>query len=301
MAQLVTVDDAIKAFNGYFANDAVQRQLAVALPRHLTADRFTRIVLTEIRRIPKLVTDCKRESLLGAIVQAAQLGLEPGVLGQCWILPYKDEATFIPGYRGLAQLAWRSGMVGSLCARAVFEGDDFDYDYGEETIRHKPKVDPDPDKLTHAYSILHIKGGGRIFEVMRRSEIEAIKRRSPSAGSKHSPWNTDYIPMACKTPFRKMMKLGPLSAELQRAIELDEAADRGESQGLSASDAVFTTSTTEPRPSEEDRAPDASADDAPPSAREEGSTRGCTICDGEVVPGTDRCKRHQGTNGGGAR
>jgi recombination protein RecT len=110
---------------------AMQTQLRLALPRHVTPERLARIAVTEIRRTPKLLT-CTRESLLGAIMQAAQLGLEPGVLGECWLIPYKTEATFVIGYRGLVQLAWRSGQIESVHAHAVFDGDAFAFDFAED-------------------------------------------------------------------------------------------------------------------------------------------------------------------------
>lgn len=227
MPEIVPMKDKIKQVSDLLSSTAMQRQLARALPRHVTPERLARLALTQIQRVPKLL-ECDRESFLGAIMESAQLGLEPGVAGQCWILPFKGKATFIAGYRGLAQLAWRSSLVSGLAARAVFEGDHFDYDFGMDRIEHKPGGESDPKKLTHAYSILHTSTGGRLWDVMTREEIEKVRARSPAVAAKRStPWDTDYAEMAKKTVFKRMMKLAPCSVEIMRAMDLDDDAERG--------------------------------------------------------------------------
>lgn len=204
-------------------------QLKMALPRHVTPERLARIVMTQLRLVPKLM-QCTRSSLLGSVMQAATLGLEPGTLGQCWIIPYGKEATFILGYRGMCQLAWRSSMVTQITARAVFEGDHFVYDFGLDKIEHVPGGETDPKKLTHAWAAVHTKGGGRPWDVMTRKEIDAIRARSASA--KSGPWVTDYTEQAKKTVLRRLFKIAPQSPELQTAMQLDDAADQGISQGI---------------------------------------------------------------------
>src|SRR5690348_15772894 len=99
MSQLVPQTQAAKEFGAMIQSPAMLAQLRLALPKAITPERLARLVLTEVRRIPALL-DCNRNSLLGAVLQAAQLGLEPGVLGQCWIIPYKGNATFVLGYQG---------------------------------------------------------------------------------------------------------------------------------------------------------------------------------------------------------
>ena len=222
-------DEAFRSVSALITSEAVLSQLRLALPKHVTPERLARITLTQIRQSPQLL-DCTRESLLGAILQCAQLGLEPGVLGQAWIIPYGKEATFIPGYRGLVQLAWRSSQIASIAARCVFEGDVFDYDFGADKVTHKPNGETDPAKLTHAYAIIHTATGGRLWDVMTTLEIERVRNRSRAKDN--GPWMTDYAEMAKKTVLRRLLKLAPCSAELQTALVLDDAAERGFSQGL---------------------------------------------------------------------
>lgn len=204
-------------------------QIKAALPKHVTAERLARIALTQLRQNPKLM-ECSQHSLLASIMQCAQLGLEPGTLGQCWLVPYKREATFILGYRGMTQLAWRSSQIKSIATRAVFEGDHFAYDYGEDRIEHRPSGESDPIKLTHVYAMIHTTAGGRLWDVMTRKDVDAIRRRSSASTS--GPWVTDYIEMTKKTVLKRLMKIAPLSAEMQTALSLDEAADRGMEQSF---------------------------------------------------------------------
>jgi len=219
-------------------------QLRNALPRHVTPERLTRIVLTNLRMTPDLQR-CTQASLLGAIMQAAQLGLEPGVLGQCYLVPYRRRfrdprtdtwqeemlAQLIIGYRGMAQLAWRSALVRSIAARAVYEGDFFLFDYGEDTLQHRPNDEDDPDKITHVYAVVNTTSGGRLWDVMTRAAVEKVRGRSAAAASgKKGPWDSDYAEMAKKTVLRRLFKLAPQSAEMQTALGLEDQADTGDKQ-----------------------------------------------------------------------
>ncbi len=204
-------------------------QIAMALPRHISVDRMLRVVLTSIRRTPKLL-ECDQMSLLGAVMEAAQLGLEPdGVLGHAYLVPYGKKVQLIPGYKGLIDLARRSGNVESIQARAVYEGDEFDFAYGDTPfLTHKPTADP--GELLAVYAIAKLKGGETVFEVMWRTQVETIRKRSMAANN--GPWVTDYDEMARKTAVRRLVKYLPLSAEVARAVTLDDMAEAGIPQDL---------------------------------------------------------------------
>ena len=219
----------------------IKRQIALALPQHVTADRFARVALTELRRNPTLA-QCEPASFLGAIMLASQLGLEPGgALGHAYLVPYRNRKTeklevqFILGYQGMIDLARRSGHIKSIEARAVYEGDEFHCKFGlESELIHKPDWEnpnrTQADKLRFVYAVAHLKDGGVQFEVMSRREIEAA--RAQSKASSDGPWNTHFEQMARKTVIRRLFKYLPVSIEIARAVEVDETADRGESQRL---------------------------------------------------------------------
>lgn len=217
--------------------DRSKRQLEMALPRHLTADRLLRVAMTSIQRTPKLL-DCTPQSLLACVMTCAQLGLEPDqFLGQAYLIPFGKECTLIPGYRGYIALARRSGEVQSVSAQVVYSRDNFILQYGiDEKLEHVPyeptedeleKKDP-RGKFRGAYVIFKYKDGSYSFDYMNKAEIDRIKKRSKAATD--GPWVTDYDEMAKKTVIKRHSKLAPLSVEFQRAVALEDRAMSGESQ-----------------------------------------------------------------------
>ena len=212
-----------------------QAQMALALPKSMTADRLTRIVMTECRKAPALLK-CAPESFYGAVLQCAALGLEPGsALGHCYLLPFgngKDKqgrpnAQLIIGYRGMIDLARRSGQIVSLSAYCVHEQDTFNYKLGlDPDIEHIPASVADRGKVTHVYAVAKLKGSGVQFEVMSRAEIEKVRASSRAGNS--GPWSSHWDEMAKKTVIRRLFKYLPVSIEAVRAVEIDEQSDRGE-------------------------------------------------------------------------
>jgi recombination protein RecT len=219
------------------ASSAVQQQIKAALPRHMTPERMARIATTEMRRIPKLA-ECSPMSFLGAVIQCSQLGLEPGgSLGHVYLIPFGKEVQVIVGYRGMIDLARRSGQIISIDARAVYDGDQFECMLGlESKLNHTPDWNnpnrADPTKLRFVYAVAKLKDGGIQFDVMSKVEVDAIRKRSKSSNS--GPWVTDYAAMALKTVVRRLFKFLPVSIELQHAVGIDEMADAGISQQNSA-------------------------------------------------------------------
>lgn len=205
--------------------------MAQALPKHMDVDRLTRLTMTTIRTTPEL-KNANPASLLGAVMQAAQLGLEPGLLGQCYLLPFKNnkkntvDVQFIIGYKGMIDLARRSGHIQSIYAHAVYSNDEFEYELGlDPKLKHVPTMNEKGDFIG-AYAVAHFKDGGYQFEFMPKAEIERRRQASPGGRSKFSPWNNYYEEMAKKTVVRHMWKYLPISVELQQQVAHDEGAAR---------------------------------------------------------------------------
>ena len=233
-----------KTIAGLLTDPAIKQQLALAMPKHVTADRLARIALTEVRKVPKLA-QCDQTSFLGAIMQCAALGLEPGgALGHCYLIPFENkrqnrvEVQFIVGYRGMIDLARRSGQIVSLEARAVYAKDHFEVELGlDSKVVHRPAWDvSDRGPLTFVYAVAKLRDGGVQFEVMSRAEIEAIRDKSQGYqvakryardGVINSPWASNFEEMAKKTVVRRLFKYLPVSIEIQRAVGLDEQAEAG--------------------------------------------------------------------------
>jgi len=211
-----------------------------ALPRHVTPDRMARVAMTAVSTTPDLAI-CTVHSFVGCVMQAAQLGLEVNTpLGHAYLIPRRDKSlpanqrncTLIVGYQGYIELARRSGMVASLYAYAVREGDAFEYELGlTPNVKHKPSEAEDRESkpITHVYAVAAMRDSTeRVFVVLTKAQVEARRKRSAASGS--GPWITDYEAMCLKTAVRSLWKWLPKSAEIARATALDDAADLGEQQ-----------------------------------------------------------------------
>lgn len=223
----------VKSFEG---------QIKAALPKHITPERMTRIIMTEVRKNPQLA-ECDRASFFGGVIQCAQLGLEPGSgLGHAYLLPYRNrgnlEVQLIVGYQGMIDLAERAGKV-TIDAHVIHERDDFDFALGlNPHINHKPYFgSEDPGEVIGAYAVARYSDGRVKFRVLSKGEIEKARESSKSGKSNYSPWSSHYAEMARKTAIRRLFKLLPKSPELARVQELEDKAEVGESQQL---DVVLT-------------------------------------------------------------
>lgn len=197
--------------------------IAQLVPKHLEPERLMRVAVNCVSKTPGL-QKCSPTSLLQSVLVAAELGLEPGgALGHLYLVPFGTVCTPVIGYRGLVELARRSGEVVSVRAVVVREKDRFRMAEGlEQTIDHEPFLDGDAGPLKYVYCVVKLKEGGYIVEVMSRAQIDAVKARSRSGTS--GPWVTDYEEMAKKTVARRCLKWAPLSSErYAKALDYDNS------------------------------------------------------------------------------
>jgi len=203
--------------------------LADMLPKHLTVDRVMKMALVAASRQPKLF-ECTKESFLQAIMKSSELGLDfTGTLGSGYLVPYFNsrlkayECQFILGYKGMIELAMRSGKVKKINSQVVFINDKFKYVEGLNPIlEHEPQIDGDRGAFRCVYAVVHIEGTEPQIEVMTKDQIEGIKARSKASSG---PWVTDYNQMARKTVIRRVFNYIPSSVELQRGTEIDQEFD----------------------------------------------------------------------------
>lgn len=211
--------------SGSSLRDLVERQKS-EIARALTGtalepERFTRILLTVIRQSPQLQR-CRPESVLGAAMTCAQLGLEPGPLGEAYLVPYGDECTFVTGYQGMIKLAFQSGQIRHIDADAVREGDHFEYAKGADPkLVHAPALSGRGDVICY-YAVASFVQGGHVAVVLSPEDVAKTRDRAPSARAKSSPWKTDFDAMATKTCVRRLAKFLPQSTGLARALTADE-------------------------------------------------------------------------------
>jgi recombination protein RecT len=207
--------------------DSNKSAIGASLPSGMSQERFARLLLTAANTNPDLF-ECDPRSFLAAGVACAQLGLEPNdARGLAYLVPFRDKrrgkiVQVIIGYRGMMDLARRSGMVSSIQAFPVFRGDRFEYRFGlDPHLEHVPDEDgdEDPAKLTHVYAVAKVQGDPQ-FAVLSRRQIDKVKTQF--AKSDLSPWNTNYVEMACKTVLRRLCKMLPQTVEMAQALGADE-------------------------------------------------------------------------------
>lgn len=205
-------------------------EIEKALPSVITPERFTRITLSALSSNPTLQR-CTPKSFLGAMMTSAQLGMEPNTpLGQAYLIPRRNgksgewECQFQLGYKGLLDLAHRSGEVRDISAHTVYANDTFDYELGlEPKLVHKPAT-KDRGEPTHFYAVYHTKSGGYGFEVMSVDDVRKHAQQfsdSFKRGS-FSPWQTNFEEMAKKTVLKRALKYAPLASDFVKATLQDE-------------------------------------------------------------------------------
>lgn len=206
---------------------AMEPAIKKALPSVITPERFTRMVLSALSSTPKLA-ECSPQSFLAAMMTAAQLGVEPNTaLGQAYLLPYRNhgqmECQFQLGYKGLIDLAYRSGEVSVIQAHTVYENDVFEYELGmDPKLRHVP-AKADRGEAVAYYAMFKTKDGGYGFEVMSVDDVQRhAQRYSKSYGSGSSPWRSNFDEMAKKTVLKRALKYAPLKSDFVRCVAQDE-------------------------------------------------------------------------------
>lgn len=243
-----------KTFPGMLV--AFKAQIAAALPKHITADRMARIALTAYRLNPGLAK-CEPASVFAAVIQSSQLGLEIGLNGRAYLVPYynnkkqRTECQFIPGWKGLVELANRTGRC-AVWTGAVFKGDEFDYQLGDNPfVTHKPGSEDDPKALLYVYAVGRIKGNE--YPVVEVWPIEKVRRhfvRYNKVGEKHYALD-NWEMYARKVPLLQVLKYMPASPELEAAMAMEHAAMRG-AQDLNIKDAIDGSFFAPPADDEEE-------------------------------------------------
>jgi recombination protein RecT len=209
-----------------------RQQMVNALPKHIPVERLVRLVLTEFTKNPSL-WGCDLNSFIGAVLNAAQMGLEIGILGQGFLVPYYDKRTnkkivqFIPGWQGLLSLVYREGRA-QVWTGAVYEGDEFDFALGTNPyIRHIPCGESNPDKLKYVYAVADLKGFSKpLIEVWPISKVWAHRDKINKVGENHYSYQFKEQ-YARKVVLLALLDYVPRSVELSEAIKAEYAAAEG--------------------------------------------------------------------------
>ena len=210
-----------------YVNDMMKGgAIAKALPKVITPERFTRMTLSAISNNADLQA-CTPTSFLAAMMQAAQLGLEPNTpLGQAYLIPYNNhgrmECQFQTGYQGLIDLCYRTKEYKRITAETVYENDVFEYELGlDPKLTHKPAMVNRGEPIAY-YATYTLVNGGQSFVVMSKDEMENFRKQYVKASSARTPWNTAFDSMAKKTVLKQLLKYAPKTADVAAAVSADE-------------------------------------------------------------------------------
>ena len=239
-----------------------------ALPAVITPERFVRIATTAVSANPKLAEAASKSPMtfLGALMTAAQLGVEPNTpLGQAYLIPFNNsrlvdgtwvkvpEVTFQLGYQGIIDLCYRSGEVTMINAQVVYENDEFEYELGlDQKLRHIP-AKKNRGKPEYYYGVFKTKSGASGFQVMSYEDVlEHAKKFSKSYNAKSGrfsgPWESDFNSMAKKTCLLAALKYAPKKSDFVKAIVNDNSVKSSISEDMSSvnNDDVIDVEAVEP-------------------------------------------------------
>jgi len=199
-------------------------EIASMLPSHVNVERFLKSAMLAVARDRNL-QECTPLSLFTAVVNAAELGLDfTPARGHAYLVKYGTSAQMMPGFRGMIDLAKRTGDVSQIEAHIVHDADRFEMEFGTTPkLVHVPEIRKPTGKPIGVYAVAHFNDGTSQFEFMSIEQVDAIRKRSKAANN--GPWVTDYMEMARKTVVRRLFKYLPSSSDLlDKAIEADNKA-----------------------------------------------------------------------------
>lgn len=254
----------VQQFSGFL--EKLKPQMAMALPKHMNADRMARLALTAFSSNPDL-QQCSSTSIAASIMTAAQLGLEPGINGQGYLIPYKGTCTFVPGWKGLVDLVARAGRA-TVWTGSVLEGDEFEYQLGDAPFcRHVPGDGDEGEQFTHVYAIGRVRDAQMpVIEVWTRAKVKKHLAQYNKVGNRHyALQNENNLQMyARKVALLQVLKYMPSSIELANAIDVSHAAEEGRGVTLEGNfvtvhdtvdDATMSATQAPPPPADAPAAP----------------------------------------------
>jgi len=221
----ITIFKDVQDFRNYLAKTQQAKIVNFFGGDKQKALKFLSAAVTAVEQTPELLK-CIPQSLTNSLVKMASFNFMPSdVSGQAYIVPYrrKDvmEAKFQLGYRGWIEIIYRAG-VDKIEARVVRENDEFDIT--DDGIVHKfdwKKSNKERGDIIGVYAIAHFRGQ-KFWEYMHIDDIkEHAKKYSKTFSNKDSAWNTSFEWMAKKTVIKQLVKLLPMTEEMQEAWKED--------------------------------------------------------------------------------
>lgn len=214
--------------------EQMRPEIARALPKHMDPDRMARVALTLVRQVPDLARVVP-ETFLGALMTCSQLGLEPGPLGHAWIIPRSRkldngdkilEANFQLGYKGIIELARRSGLVAKIVGRTVHSEEirqgrfTAGYTGADDIVKHDPILMGDKGTPSLYYAIAKLTNSELYTAFLTPGDVDTRHRQRSSAPNSPA-WKQNFEQMAWKSCVVELRQWLPQSPELEQALAMD--------------------------------------------------------------------------------
>lgn len=234
----------IEVFHGNLKR--YENDLKALLTIHnIPPEKFMTLTLNAVKRMPQLL-ECDPKTLFGAIMVAAELGLEPNTnMGFAHILPYKRkfkkgnvwesvlEAQFQIGYPGWLEIMYRNPKIESIDSGVIYENEEWYFDKGKrEPFSHTPLPPSERgENWVAVFAIAWLKDASRPkVIVLYKEDIDKIKALSQGANSEYSPWNSTKDPflwMPRKTALKQLVKELPKTKEIEKVYHIDNVVETG--------------------------------------------------------------------------
>lgn len=220
----------VKSLSTYL--DKIIPQLDRVLPKHMSSERMARLLLTAFSTTPAL-RECTFKSLAASLMTAGHLGLEPGVNGAGFLVPYKTTCNFVPGWKGLVDLVSRSGR-GTVYTGVIYSDQKYTFTDGarRDLVVHNESSLDDFSEATHVYAIGWVKDSAMpIIDLWSTAKVFKHRDRYNKVGQKHYSYKNPEM-YARKEPLLQILKYMPSSVELSNAISLTHLVDNGSAASI---------------------------------------------------------------------
>lgn len=201
------------------------------LPSNVDFDKFQKCAI-HVYNADEELQSCEVMTFIAAMIECSRLGLEPNsALGQAYLVPTKvdgvDKVEVQIGYKGMIELAYRSGKIKSIYTNEVRSNDEFYIDYGlDQKLVHRPFLGEDRGDVIGYYAVYHLESRGSSFLFMTVSEVKAHSKKYLKSFN-NSLWDSEFDAMARKTVIKRLLKYAPLSVEVQQTFSKDELVGGG--------------------------------------------------------------------------
>lgn len=216
--EVVSVQDGI---------NAVLRHIPEIAPRNLNIEKFKTLLHIELSRLDNL-SKCKPFQVMKVITEIISLGLDPGIEVTLSVRYLKNKGVFelvkMVGFHGWYRILIESPRIRKVVTDVVRKGDEFYQDRINDEYRHVIPQDKARGDVTHAYCVVTLTNGERLYRVLDKPDLDRHKAKAWEGGES-GPWLEHYPMMSMKSALQDFAgrHKGLINAIAREALAQDEA------------------------------------------------------------------------------